>query len=278
MTMLLLASAAVVHAQSPAIDIRILDAHGDVVPAIEVEGIYPTATAEHLVFLTVGASGGVGPSNVDVEIRDLRDYENGCSRPEVRAGDTTCGPGPDQGELSGQLEMTWQRGVADSDDTCAVDETLLSGSTLRDLEGVRIGIGQVGTDERICLALTQHFRADPRNNLAQGDSSVFDLRVHAEQVLGDARDAPDTSPEVVPPEDVDGGSVPEGKDDESADGRQETVLSERHDRTARTSPDSVPDTRGLPRTGFDLSVLVAVAALALLAGLRVLRRPRKPPG
>lgn len=256
---LLLGSAVAVHAQSPSVRTTVVDAQGETVSAIEADGLYPTMSVEHVVFVAVDAPAPDGQVRLEAEIVDLQDHEHGCLRPEIRAGDTTCGPGPDQGELSDQLEVTWRPGLVTPTGTCELGDPVAPGQRLRALDGARVALGTFDATERRCFGIAQHFLDLPENNLAQGDSSSFDLRVRVSQDLDD-----EDVLGVVIQRPRPGGTPDDGGPGDDRGRRDEQVLGRTHDRGPS----------GLAHTGHDLAVIVGAAGIALLLGVGLLRRGR----
>ena len=257
---LLLGSAVAVHAQSSTVRTTVVDAQGETVSAIEAEGLYPTMSVEHVVIVAVDTPAPDG-QRLEAEIVDLQDHEHGCLRPEIRAGDITCGPGPDQGELSEQLEVTWRPGLVTPAGTCVLGDPVASGQRLRALAGARVALGTFDAAERRCFGIEQHFLDLPENNLAQGDSSSFDLRVRVSQDLDDE----DVLGVVIERPEASEGTdreAPRGAAGRDTDGDQ--ALGRSHDRGAG----------GLAHTGHDLAVIAGAAGIALLLGVGLLRRRR----
>lgn len=73
----------------------------NVVPAVQWYG----AEYDHQWVLK---NTGTVPGHITYTIKNIKNYENGCSNPEILAGDVTSGTGPDQGELGSQLKVLFQ--------------------------------------------------------------------------------------------------------------------------------------------------------------------------
>jgi hypothetical protein len=166
------------------ISVRVFDGDGQPRDGIELPVMYPTLSVWHT--LVVELPPDASAETVSLTMTNLRDYEHGCLGPEIEAGDTTCGPGPDQGELSEQMAVQLAVGTtSEPSDASACGD--LSGvvtgdAWLRDLEDVALPAdlsSSVGAGEGICLALGLEFADLPENNLAMGDESRFDLQVAA---------------------------------------------------------------------------------------------------
>jgi hypothetical protein len=259
---------------APAVELRIVDEQGDEVERISASGMYPTRTVEHTLF--VDLVGEVPESAVALELFNLRDYENGCNRPEIEAGDVTCGPGPDQGELSSQLEVGISVGAVTGESaapTCAGPTQVAPiGMRLDQLEDQVIPVGATDGVASVCVVLSLHFPSLPENNLAQGDTAMFDLRVGLTEVVpageraGDGTDVADT----VVSRDV--GRPGPGHSPEFI---RSTVVQA----GAGASVPAQGGPAGLARTGLGLLLLCAAGAGLLAAGtglVSVGRTPRRP--
>jgi hypothetical protein len=169
---------AAAEADPGAVQLRVFDEEGNQVDRINAAGMYPTRMVEHTLFVDV--DGDVPESPVAIELFNLRDYENGCNRPEIEAGDVTCGPGPDQGELSSQLEVGISVGAAAGGAAAPVCAELTQvgpvGLRLDQLEGQVVTLGTTA-GLPACVVLALHFLDLPENNLAQTDTALFDLRI-----------------------------------------------------------------------------------------------------
>lgn len=164
-----------VAAQSPSVpEIVIGGVGGGEALPLEVDRMYPggpEAVARYVLRRGSGFSGGSFSTGVE----DVEDIERGCNRPESNAGDTTCGAGADQGELSDQLLLgqAWSSDVAN----CASAPPPASGSVLRELDDVVLAApAALSEGDAVCLVLAAvlPFSAD---NLVQTDLARFDLRL-----------------------------------------------------------------------------------------------------
>jgi hypothetical protein len=230
---------------SDALSVQIFDEDGTQQDAITLPNMYPTSTAWHTIVVEVPEV--AAPGSLSLMFTNLRDYEHGCTAPEVRAGDTTCGPGPDQGELSEQLAVHIGVGWTSASDDPAACTDLVDVATvdvwLRDVEDTALGteLPTIDDGDTACVVLGLEFADRDDNNLAMGDETVFDLEVGLQgpagdqtAVLGVALDAPGA--------------------DRGEPGRPQ-----------------------LATTGAALSLLLAAALTALVVGRHLVRaRPRPP--
>lgn len=141
--------------------------------AIAISGLYPTATRQVVFLLDAGTPVDVRRMRLSVE--NLADRENGCVRPEGRAGDTTCGDGPDQGELSAFLRVTLTAGRLDGD-ACAAAGTPAA-TTLRELTATPAVVGLPDADGTLCVIADLRHAEGPGDDVTQSDSARFDLRL-----------------------------------------------------------------------------------------------------
>lgn len=104
-----------------------------------------------------------------VSVAELRQRENGCTRPEVRAGDTTCGE--DEGDLAGQVVAAVSAGRWAADDcvssTAAQPLDLAGGTTRLTVAGAE------------CLLVALDFPDGADDDLAQSDSLGLTLSLVA---------------------------------------------------------------------------------------------------
>jgi hypothetical protein len=207
---------------------------------LSVDQLVPgdTVVQRFQVHLTSGHSGIPA-----VGFQTIRDLERGCAHPEIAAGDTTCGSGDDQGELSAELlaGVTWQPATADGCDATAATNPTASLRSLQDqvLAGDQAVTSQ-GPDTCVTLTLSLPASAD---NLVQSDATSFDLRVG----VSDA---------------------PAGTDGFTGGGG------------SLHAPGAGPEALGggtLPMTGLPLQALALLAAVLVQLGLLALRlgRPRR---
>ncbi|MCW2501192.1 MAG: hypothetical protein JWN87_2868 [Frankiales bacterium] len=105
----------------------------------------------------------------------IKDYEDGCNRPENDSGDTSCGDGPDQGELSRQLLVgqAWSNDVG----RCADATVPGPGRPMSELNGVVLTApAEVSAGDAACLVLSLVLPV-AADNLVQSDRVGFGLRL-----------------------------------------------------------------------------------------------------
>lgn len=141
--------------------------------AVQVSGLYPTATRQVVFLLDGEAPADVRRMRMTVE--NLADRENECVRPEGRAGDTTCGGGADHGELSAYLELTLTAGRLDGE-TCAAAGVPVA-TTLRALAAEPVTVGLPDADGVLCVIGDLRHAEGAGDDVTQSDSSRFDLRM-----------------------------------------------------------------------------------------------------
>jgi hypothetical protein len=176
----LLAVAAPAWADAESEPVGVVGRHDDGTQsrAVQISGLYPTATRQ-VVFLLDGET----PADVRrmrLSVHDLADRENDCVRPEGRAGDTTCGGGADQGELSAYIELTLTAGRLDGDACTAAGVPVAT--TLRALADEPATVGLPGTDGTLCVIGDLRHAEGPGDDVTQSDSSRFDLRMDLDAV------------------------------------------------------------------------------------------------
>lgn len=141
--------------------------------AIQISGLYPTATRQVVFLLDGEAPADVRRMRLTVE--NLADRENGCGRPEGRAGDTTCDGAADQGELAEYLEVTLTAGRVDGDACGAVGTPVAT--TLRALADEPVIVGLPDADGVLCVIGDLRHAEGAGDDVTQSDSSRFDLRM-----------------------------------------------------------------------------------------------------
>jgi hypothetical protein len=147
---------------------------GDALVPVEVQGLYPggpVATARYVLRREAGFSGG----SFSVAARDLEDLERGCNRPETTSGDTTCGDGADQGELTQQLLLghAWSADVGG----CAAASAPTSGQGLAGLEDLVLRAPSALSErDTVCLVVSLALPLSADNRV-QSDVTRFDLRL-----------------------------------------------------------------------------------------------------
>lgn len=141
--------------------------------AVQISGLYPTATRQ-VVFLLEGEA----PADVRrmrMTVANLEDRENECVRPEGRAGDTTCGGGAYQGELVEHLEVTLTAGRVDGDACDAVGTPVAT--TLRAMVDEPATVGLPDAGGALCVIGDLRHAEGAGDDVTQSDSSRFDLRM-----------------------------------------------------------------------------------------------------
>jgi hypothetical protein len=144
------------------------------VTPLAVDQLVPgdTVVQRFRMHLTNGAGGQPA-----VGFQATRDLEGGCVHPEIAAGDTTCGSGHDQGELSTELlaGVTWQPAVGDS---CDATPPANPTASLRSLSEQVLAADQAVTSQGpdTCVTVTLSLPASA-DDLVQSDTTSFDLQV-----------------------------------------------------------------------------------------------------
>jgi hypothetical protein len=110
-----------------------------------------------------------------VAVAELRQRENGCTAPEVRAGDSTCGD--DEGDLAGQVVATVAAGRWVDDDCAPTTQ-----AAPLDLAGATTRLAVAGPE---CLLVALDFPDGDDDDLAQSDSLGFTLSLVAGGPGGD---------------------------------------------------------------------------------------------
>lgn len=118
---------------------------------------------------------GSVPGRFSMEIKNIKNYENGCIEPE--AGDSTCGIGTDQGELGGLMFAKWSRNVAPWGGWGSVM------SPLNSAEGVIVTGDVLNPGETApAVYLDLEWDYSSSDNLAQSDGIEFDIVFHLDQI------------------------------------------------------------------------------------------------
>lgn len=122
------------------------------------------------------------PGTLSVTIKNVENFENGCTTPETVLGDlTTCGTGPDQGELGQYTWVNWSKNGGTATGT-------FSGTVhfdpLNTANGVVVTGPVIQPDETFNAYMWLDFprRVDDMENLAQGDSLKFDIEFKLVQI------------------------------------------------------------------------------------------------
>ncbi len=164
---------------------------GPVAQAVAIQGVYPGSPHETVFFLDGDRTSTI--QTVALAVTNVRDLENTCNRPEHDNLDVTCGPGPDQGELSDFLELRLAPGVesrASGGRSCVVDTPGVGGQALREVGDLVVQRpATAGDDDVVCLAATfRHAVKGSSDNLTQTDSVLFDLELRFEGETPDVTD------------------------------------------------------------------------------------------
>ena len=142
--------------------------HADDAGALDFASLSPGSTRTGAVTVTNPSD---GPVTVALAVLDLSDDDAGCVRPEVRAGDTTCGA--DGGELSQWLQVT-----------VAHDGDVLWHGALTDLQEDRALPGVLRPGESRDLDITVDLPLASGND-TMTDRTGFDLRIRTLGETGD---------------------------------------------------------------------------------------------
>lgn len=255
---------------------------GPITTSVTVDGLYPSATREAVVFLDGPRTEAV--HGVTIAITNLVDLENGCNRPERHTGDTSCGDGDDQGELSGWLDLRLRSGVevvtVDGRACRLTADAPEVGGLLADLAAadapLALPSASTAAGDVLCVVTAfHHEERGPQDNLTQTDLARFDVTLILASDLpgsppdGTADDGPGGDDTivggVVDERDTDG--VVHDGDTQGVDGARDLTPGEVMAAGGRL-------TVGLGRTGADPLRLVTVGGLLLAAGAWVVaRRP-----
>lgn len=115
------------------------------------------------------------------EIKNVRNYENGCNNPESKVPDNTCTDAADQGELGGFAKASIQA----NKDTAPTNYTRypLSATTINAAAGVRYELVDLNPEETLPLINYGVWTAGgSEDNIAQSDSVVYDIVFHLDQI------------------------------------------------------------------------------------------------
>jgi len=152
--------------------------------AAPTAGTYVPSQYYYYVRLT---NDGTLPGRARWSSRGVSELENGCLVPERAAGDTTCGNGERGGELGDQLKLsfslmpgagcTGQPGVVPPETYPPTDNR-----GFRDIKPGGAGPALVlAPGASRCVRVDVYFPSTPANNLAQSDSSTFQLSFRLDQ-------------------------------------------------------------------------------------------------
>ncbi len=148
-------------------------------------GSYAPSARNYLVRLT---NDGTLPGRARWASRGVAERENGCIAPETAAGDRSCGRGDRAGELGDQLRLTFSL-LPNADCTGVPGVVPPESYPPTDARGFRdIKPGGAGPrlvlkpGESRCVRVDAYFPSTADNNLAQGDSSTFQLSFRLDQL------------------------------------------------------------------------------------------------
>ncbi|HET8614196.1 MAG TPA: hypothetical protein VFL94_01640 [Actinomycetales bacterium] len=256
----------------PVTGISVDQGDGTVRQAVHISRLYP-GSQQQVVFLLDGDHPQLA-RRMELGVTGLADFENECIHPESGAGDTSCGDGPDQGELSRFLDVTLQAGTegsADGHRTCAPEGEATT-ATLKQLVGQPTVVGLPSDDGTLCVIATFGHRDTPGDNVTQTDEVRFDLRLRFDTVLvgssassdGSAAGADQAEPQSDPPS-VGGAADADGTTG-SHDGTEvRGVKYERPVTVSRVQRGRL-DLGALPRTGLSVGTVMIASSVLLGAG------------
>ncbi|WP_380169379.1 hypothetical protein [Jannaschia sp. R86511] len=110
--------------------------------------------------------------SLHARVDDVVDDDGGCVRPELAAGDTTCGPGG--GELSSHLTVRLEPGTLDGDVCRAQPVPAVGAVPFRQLVDTALVARARGTGMTCALLGVAHVDS-PTDNLTQSDTVTFSL-------------------------------------------------------------------------------------------------------
>lgn len=149
-----------------------LGAASEAVLPLQVDRLFPGAATHARFVLRRGA--GFAGGTYAVGLANVRDMERGCNHPEITSGDTTCGDGVGQGELSEQLLVgqSWTASVAD----CATALPPTTGTPMGGGGALSLAPPPLSVADDVCVVIGLIL---PRSadNLVQTDLVRFDLRL-----------------------------------------------------------------------------------------------------
>jgi spore coat-associated protein N len=117
------------------------------------------------------------PGRFSMEIKNIKNYENGLTEPEIQSGDTT--GGALEGELGGLLFVKWSRNVDPWGGWGPVFDPLNSAEGVI-VQGDILAPGETAPAVYLDVEFDTH--AGLIDNTAQGDSVEFDIVFHLDQV------------------------------------------------------------------------------------------------
>lgn len=176
--LLAVAGPAAADADHPPLGVLVRHDDGTQSRAIQISQLHPTAERQVVLFLD-----GDTPADarrMRLSVSGLVDRENGCGRPESRAGDTSCGGGTDQGELSELLRFGITAGRVDGDGCQGAGTAAVT--TLRRLATEPVVVGLPDADGVLCVVVDIGHAEGPGDDVTQSDSAQFDLRMDLDAV------------------------------------------------------------------------------------------------
>ncbi|WP_300007358.1 hypothetical protein [Pseudonocardia sp.] len=198
-----IAGPAAADADHPPVGVVVHHDDGTQSRAIRISQLYPTAERQVVLFLDGESTADA--RRMQLSVSGLADRENGCGRPETRAGDTSCGDGADQGELSGLVELAVTAGRVDGDG-CATTGTSAE-STLRGLSTDPVVVGLPDAGGVLCVVVDLRHAERPGDDVTQSDSARFDLRMDLDAMPVAAAAPGATSTVTIRPASVVDGAV-----------------------------------------------------------------------
>lgn len=187
-------TAAPVLIQAGTLDLRLSSKEGadlqpltisDLTPQpVDTDGAYTPSERFYLVQLT---NDGTVPARARWASRSVAEQENTCNGPERAAGDTSCGRGNQAGELGDQLRLSFSlmSGPGCGGSPGSVPPGYYPPTGRQGFSDIKPGgagprlVLQPG--ESRCVRVDVHFPLSPDNNLAQSDSSTFQLSFRLDQ-------------------------------------------------------------------------------------------------
>jgi hypothetical protein len=227
---------------------------GQVRQAIRIERIYPKASRQAVLFLDDAAH---RVRRMQVGVDRLQDFENDCVHAEIGTGDTSCGKGAGQGELSRYLDVDLRAGRAagtGGDRTCTPAMPPKS-AALADLAEHPVIVGLPDDAGTMCVIATFTHIDSATDNLTQSDSVDFDLGLHLDSTTVAPAVAPAGASDDMQPE-VLGASF-------------ERPVAVRHVAHGRM------DLNGLAYTGSPVMRILEIGVLLVAAGAMVLTAARR---
>lgn len=154
---------------------------GPAAQSVTVQDLHPGAQHETVVFFEGEQTARI--DTVALDVTNLRDFENGCNRPEQHTADVTCGSGDDQGELSDFLAMELSSGIqqanGDGPRSCVVHSEPVGSHPLSEMtRQVAERSPAAAPGGVMCLTVAfRHIVRGASDNLTQTDSVSFDVEL-----------------------------------------------------------------------------------------------------